>query len=660
MSMKHLFKAIGALTTGILLQLTLVMPCFATTNDNYIPSSWARSTWHATPTSDGAYMHDFRVNFYLDRDEQGISKLHVVETITGDFPESDRAHGLVRVIPFTNQDGKNLTMESDKNLAISATRNGNPEPIAEVNPSDGFFQVKIGDAGVYPHGEQTYILEYDYQDVITDQNGNLSDGTISWQELYWDANGNDWANSFDNIIATVHLAPELARKFLDQDACYVGKYGSDDKSRCEVTKNSDNTEITFSASEIKSYENLSFVLAFAPGTFVIPENSKDYSLLIFFTIAGVSSLAIILYVVCMGYIKSKKKREYYKSLFVKPEYAPMKELTVAELADCGIKSFTGKTEVATLMELAVSKKIAIHKEEKEGKFKNKTIWSIKILSDDFLPEQRDILKILNNTKDFQKGEIFKLEKQKYQVTAQTILEHFKKSVTERLENLGFFESDKKVKKSKKSKKSISGVALVAIAIWEFAVILSFIFLIDESSSYKEVFGEDWIAIATVILMIVSPIIVIAISYTADTYNTRTEKGLEAARYLEGLRLYVKMAEAERIKFLQSVDGADTSHQGIVKLYEKLLPYAIIFGLEKTWLGEMGKYYEYDDVSSPAWYIGTGAFLASDFSNAVTEMSSFAGSSISHSTTSNSSSSGSGFSGGGFSGGGGGGGGGGTW
>ncbi len=149
----------------------------------------------------------------------------------------------------------------------------------------------------------------------------------------------------------------------------------------------------------------------------------------------------------------------------------------------------------------------------------------------------------------------------------------------------------------------------------------------------------------------------------ETYQKRTEKGLTAARYLEGLKLYVKMAESERIKFLQSVDGADVSHQGIVKLYEKLLPYAIIFGLEKSWIKEMGKYYEFDDVTTPAWYIGMGAFVASDFSDAISEMNSFAGSSISHSTASDSSSSGSGFSSGGsggFSGGGGGGGGGGTW
>ena len=123
---------------------------------------------------------------------------------------------------------------------------------------------------------------------------------------------------------------------------------------------------------------------------------------------------------------------------------------------------------------------------------------------------------------------------------------------------------------------------------------------------------------------------------------------------------MQLAEAERLKMLQSVQGADTSHQGIVKLYEKLLPYATLFGLEKSWLSELGKYYEFDDVAKPNWYLGVGAFSAHEFSAALTAANATVASSISHSTISSSSSSSSGIGGGGFSGGGGGGGGGGGW
>ena len=125
-------------------------------------------------------------------------------------------------------------------------------------------------------------------------------------------------------------------------------------------------------------------------------------------------------------------------------------------------------------------------------------------------------------------------------------------------------------------------------------------------------------------------------------------------------MYMEMAEADRLKMLQSVKGADTTHEGVVRLYEKLLPYAILFKLEESWLKELSRYYEFDDVVQPAWYIGVGAFSARDFSAAMISASQSVSSTIAHSTTSASSSGSSGFGGGGFSGGGGGGGGGGGW
>jgi uncharacterized membrane protein len=84
----------------------------------------------------------------------------------------------------------------------------------------------------------------------------------------------------------------------------------------------------------------------------------------------------------------------------------------------------------------------------------------------------------------------------------------------------------------------------------------------------------------------------------------------------------------------------------VVLYERILPYAMLFNLEKTWNKVLEAVYQEAGVT-PDWYIGTGSFSASDFSKSMSDFSS-----------SSSSSSSSGSSGGGSSGGGGGGGGGG--
>jgi uncharacterized membrane protein len=93
---------------------------------------------------------------------------------------------------------------------------------------------------------------------------------------------------------------------------------------------------------------------------------------------------------------------------------------------------------------------------------------------------------------------------------------------------------------------------------------------------------------------------------------------------------------------------------VLKLNERLLPYAVLFGLEREWSRELASLYEQTG-TAPDWYAGRSAFNAGVFSGAVHSFSSASSASWSGSSSSSSSS---GSGGGGSSGGGGGGGGGG--
>jgi hypothetical protein len=128
-----------------------------------------------------------------------------------------------------------------------------------------------------------------------------------------------------------------------------------------------------------------------------------------------------------------------------------------------------------------------------------------------------------------------------------------------------------------------------------------------------------------------------------------------------LELYISVAEEDRIKMLQSPEGVEkigstidpNDKKQLLMLYEKTLPYAIIFGNEANWNKQMGVYYE-SSSSNPSWYVGQNniAFNAVMFSAAMNDF----GQTANYISQTNSSSGGSG--GGGYSGGGGGGGGGG--
>jgi hypothetical protein len=141
---------------------------------------------------------------------------------------------------------------------------------------------------------------------------------------------------------------------------------------------------------------------------------------------------------------------------------------------------------------------------------------------------------------------------------------------------------------------------------------------------------------------------------------RTLKGVEANDALLGLKDYIKLAEADRLKFGQSAEGAEKIAEGSfdpndpkmkVKLFESLLPYAMLFGLEKSWAKQFADIYK----RPPEWYQGHGTAFTTGY--LVGSLGSFQ-SVTAQTFVAPSSSSGSGFSGGGAGGGGGGGGGGG--
>lgn len=619
---------------------------------------------HAVSTANNFYFEDFTVDYFLYRAEDGRSKMMVYETITAVFPKTDQNHGITRVIPFTNNDGKNLTMNTGDTIYIDVERNGVEEPVSKVEVGDGYYNVYIGDANKYVYGEQVYTLTYEFEDVMLDFD--------TWQELYWDANGNDWSQRFNNVTAYIHLDENIAKQFTGETACYVGKYGSSGQSRCQTEEFTEDVEIAdglrsvrgveFSAKKLSARETLTFDMKFEANTFAPAPAHYSYRFLIIFIGTSIASIAmIILIILCWKSVAAK--RRYYKNLFIKPEYTPAKDFTVAEMASNYIgKGANGDMRVATLMDLAVNHKVELIKTEKDTAFgKKKTVWKVRVKASTLNKQQATVLKILagSNTPLRLNQEI---TVQSHTATSELtgLVTKFNENIEDSLQKKGL-QIDRKSKDQKKEP-NYSSILSVCAAVWVIASIALIIFMFDsEIPKYLTVVGEDTLPFITLILMATVAVASFITSIKTSKFATHTEKGLDYSRYLDGLKMYMQMAETERLKVLQSVKGADTTHKGVVKVYEKLLPYAVIFKMEKSWLDELAHYYEFDDVASPSWYFGAGIFVASDFSAAMRSMNSSITTSITHSTTSNSSSGISGFSGGGgFAGGGGGGGGGGGW
>lgn len=589
------------------------------------------------------YFSDFTGDYYLSKDAEGVSHLKVKESVTAVFPDYNQNKGICRQIPYANQNGKNVTLPNLTRSNLTLTRNGKPENIYSIDKESGFYNVCTG-TEEYVLGEQTYVFEYEFSKVVTEfeEKGRV------FQELYWDTNGNGATQRFDKVTARLHFEnPEV---WTGDSWCYVGAYKASGQDRCKTTKLEDGVE--FVAEKLTRYENLTFDVELKAGSFVVPLPPDNYAYVIILVILGVIC-GLWLTRAIWKYVSNREKANYYKAFFVKPEYQPNKDYSLPEMTEI----FLGKKKdmkVGMLLEMVVKHKIELKKGEKKK-------WSIIVKDlDDVTEEYVDLLSILNGGDNPEVGDEIEVKTRTATSKLVALRNSMNSAVVKDLKRDELVE-----KKYSFGSSSGRGVANAIVSTIVAVPVLSMIGImilstfedalgIGDSSAGNLIFEEYFFQTAFVMIL-VTVLTVSLLNEATRKYAGHTLKGLEMSRYMDGLKLYIEMAEAERMKMLQSVEGADTSAEGIVKLYEKLLPYAAVFGAEESWMNEMKKYCEVEEIEEPD-YLMTG-LAVSEITRGLNRVSSVASASTVMSSSGGGSSSGfSGGGGGGFSGGGGGGGG----
>ena len=583
---------------------------------------------------------DFTGDYYLSKDAEGISHLRVVESVTAEFPEFRQNKGICRQIPFTNQDGMNVTLPNLSRGNLKVTRNGASEPIYSIEREGDYYNVCTG-TDDYVLGTQVYTFEYEFSKVVTD--------FVDYQELYWDTNGNGATQTFGKVTARLHF--EDMSVWTGDSWCYVGRYGESGQDRCKITKLEDGVE--FVATNLKSHENLTFDVELLPGSFVVPMPEDNYVYVRLIAVLVIICLLIIGLAI-RKLLKSREKARYYKGLFVKPEYQPHKQYDLTEMAEIYLEK-KKDAKVAMLLSLVVGRKIEFVKGEKKRQ------WKIRVKNLDGVREEyMDLLAILNKGTRPAAGDEIELKSQTATNRLVTLKRSMETKILGDLKKDGLVEDKYRIGGSEK--RGWGSVIALSIVIAPIMMMIGIMALktVDDMTGMlgvaggRMVFEEEFWGTAAAIIA-VTTLVTTAIMFAARRYVGHTMLGLEMSRYMEGLELYIRMAEAERMKVLQSVKGADTSAEGIVKLYEKLLPYAAVFGLEESWMDEMKEYCKVQEIEEPdylmqglaAYEISRSLRTASDIVRTSTVMSSSGGgSSLGFS----------GGGGGGFSGGGGGGGG----
>jgi uncharacterized membrane protein YgcG len=536
------------------------------------------------------------------KDPQG--SLEIVETIRLNFSGQNR--GITRAVPATYK-SNNLGIKIN-----SIKRNGNTEPYTTHKQNENTV-IRIGNPDVLITGEQTYEIAYRLDNVISFYD--------TYDELYWDVNGDQWLQPFNEVTATVRF--DAMPSSINRPACFTGIYGSTDKN-CVVEEGPVST-IYQTTSVLEPGETLTFVQAFEKGYFIPASwTERNWGLIV------ASPLFMMqLLIVVTAYSKWNKYGKEYKGRgAIAPYFERPKGLSVMQAGYVLDNKMSVKHVSASIIDLSIRNYIRII-ESGDGKNIKHELELIRNHDDYLKSDEKILLEGLFVNKDV--GGVVSLEKSgdKLYKTTQDIAKDIDKASVIH----GYYEI---------SPKSAYTKLLPQVIIASFLFIISMLFA-EFTKGISVVFGATTLAIVVFLSVFMSK---------------RSIKGNLIADHMNGLKLYLNKTEKERMKMQDAVAAplARNAQQPIRDrdFFEKLLPFAVAMGVEKSWAKAFSDIYD----QPPEWYQGNwSSFSTATLVNSVSATAFAASTSFSPPSSSGSSGS---SSGGGFSGGGGGGGGGGGW
>lgn len=576
----------------------------------------------ATADTDDFTFESFHGDYSLDRDADGHSTLTTVETLVAVFPDADQNHGIRRAL---NEDYDGHPTELH---VVSVTDTDGQARPYEEDSDDGVLTLTIA-ADDYVHGRQGYVITY------TQKYLDKYYADTDAQEFYRDTNGTDWAQPFGQVSARVHLPADLLEARTGKADAASGPEGADGPA--DISETADG--YVFSASDIGPHENLSFSIGFEPGTFT-PRDDGFWAAP-WPIIALVFTVLSVLAMIGAFIIRATRLRSAPGRGIIVAEYLPPAGVSIP-LAGVILNKTTTVTP-AQILALAVAGRVRIV-EVANPRPGRKDGYEIEFLQTRATGREAfrnpdpsaDDLELLHAVfgAELTPGERRPLGKSD-------------SKALKRLAALGKRVRADSVTDAYRKPFPTRAVALVVVG----AIVTSIAAVLFSAIALATVYGGFWpgVFIGVAVLALIAACVAVA-KHPLDA------KGVEARDHLKGLDEYIRLAEADRIRYLQSPQGAERTpiatddREQMLDLTERLLPWAVLLGHEKTWTVELGRYYE-EVGTQPGWYVGSHPFNAAVFAASIGSVSS----SVTSSYSASSGGSGGGAVSGGGSGGGGGGG-----
>lgn len=553
--------------------------------------------------------------------------------------------------------------------------------ITSVQRDDQPEQYRIertGDDEIIYFGRKDYLLptgthEYELTYTTSNQIGFFE----KYDEFYWNVNGTFWDFPIDEVSAVLQLPAEAK---IIQQQCYTGGYRASEQN-CTSTLIDDHT-VQFSAKNLSRHEGLTIAVGFEKGLFTPPPPPgfwEQYGIVIVLLLAAV--------ILCIYYIISWRRYGVDpQKPVIFPQFNVPGNLSPASLGYLQKGFYTDNLISAALVNLAVKGFVKIVEKDDRilGLFGGITYEVIKLKeSETSLPtEEQQLMERL-----------FPGEKDRVHFSGK-YSSRVESAVTNFQANL-HYQHDTFLREGNNSRKLIFPI-LIIIALTAVGLYVSFnltysdvhltagivlsvalVFLgivfsvyFERSSAIKVAYGLVSVAVLFLYLILLRadgtwPINIafyatyafiifgfISLVLFQFLIKQPTEEKLQTLSLIDGFNMYLETAEEKLLQF-------HNPPKMTPEVFEKLLPYAMVLGVEKIWGDKFQAMLKHSGITEPyqtnGWFVGT-SLMNMNFAHSLN--SSLSQSIASSATQPSSSMSGSG--GGGFSGGGGGGGGGGGW
>lgn len=612
-----------------------------------------------------------RITRFVSRvDVQQSGELVVEETISVLAEGNSIRRGIYRDFPTDYSDEHGWQYQVAFSV-VAAERDGREEPFHTKKIANG-VRVYMGSKDIIiPHGPHTYTLRY----VTNRQLGFFPDH----DELYWNVTGNGWSFIIDKARVTITI-PEPGG--IDKFQWYTGRAGERYTDARLVERSSESITMETTA-PLPPGSGFTVVAAWPKGLVKEPSRIQRGFRFIRYFLSSVAGGIGLLVLVVYYYFSWREVGRDPDSGPIIPIFTPPENISPAAGRFIMKMGFDQKSFAAVLVNMAVKGVLKIEQNDDD--------YTLHLLTrgvERLTPGELAVRKKL-----FSGGDSIEL-KQKNNSVIRAAISGLKKSLRNDLLNIYFKKNRAKLVSGilislavlatvVLRSKNVAGAAGITLwlVIWSGGVLALFSQMVNSwrlarvsgsgFAAKKRALGStlfflpffgglimgSFILFSEISLsgMIVMFLTILINALFVYLLKAPTLSGRKIMDQLEGLRMYLSVAEKERLNMFNPPEKTP-------ELFEKMLPWALILDVEQQWCEQFADIL--DKVGSeqqqyhPVWYSSNHGFSSNRFSSALggSLAATISSSSVAPGSSSGFSSGG----GGGSSGGGGGGGGGGGW